>query len=211
MEELQNALQFWKSFGYYGGALAVAIGGVIGLISYYKTSDIEKLIRTESSKADSLARNEFLDRMDIQFKQQQAIQEAQEKLLKNKTLENAEKTKTTKSDRLKPEDNFRYEIDAQDKLIKFWPKVGEWKKPIIAYPSDENDVVKGKFTSQTGMMFMVMEGTNDEHKLTFFVASGGPAASEDNFYGLQYEFLPSYVVIGDDGIAMWRIDLNKVN
>ncbi|MEO7991590.1 MAG: hypothetical protein ABI663_18705 [Chryseolinea sp.] len=211
MEQLHDTLQFWKNVGYYGGGALFVLSLIVGAISFYKTSALEKVIRLESKKSDDSSRNEFLDGMK---RQELAFNEYKDLLLKEKKASNIEKIKPSQQENVKPpdkekvlEDNFEYEIDAQNKLVKFWPKTGEWKKPIVAYPSQESAVVKGSLTSKQGLMYMVMEGINNEHKLSFIVASGGPAASKENFYGLHYETLPSYIVIGDDGIAMWKIEL----
>ena len=220
MENLYNDLQFWKNVGYYGGGFFVIIGMIVGGISFYQTSKLENLIREETKKEESISRNKFLDDWNIHY-QQQKLQENLEKQIEelkkvkqsaeSKTQEKLEKQieelQKIKQSETVPKENFRFENDTQNKILKFWPKVGEWKKPIIAYPSDEKDIVKGNFTSKTGVMFMVLQGINEEHKLVFSVASGGPPATKDHFYGLGYETLPSYVIIGDDGISMWRINL----
>lgn len=212
MENLYSDLQFWKNIGYYGGGAFVILGMIAGAVSYYKTSQLENLIRIETKKEEDKAKDEANKErakyFDILEAAEKARKEYQEKI--QKLIEESQKTKQKleiPQPTTLPEDNFIYENDVQNHLLKFRPKVGEWKKPIIAYPLDEKDIVNGKFTSKTGMMFMVLEGTNQEHKLIFSVASGGPPATQDNFYALHYDKLPSYVVVGDDGISMWRINI----
>ncbi len=113
-------------------------------------------------------------------------------------------------DNSKIPDNYLIAHDTQNKIIGFRPKIGKWKKPLLAYPLEEKDKVNGRFVSQLGMMYQRMEGyTNEAPQLLFFVAAGGPPSDKDNPYSLHYDILPSYIVIGDDGVATWKIELKK--
>ena len=108
-------------------------------------------------------------------------------------------------DNLKIPDNYQIKIDTAIQLITIQPKAGAWTKPFIGIPRNEKGIVNPHFGSKNRNITAMSKGTFiSKGDSLYAMTTDGLAATKDFYYSLHYDFLPSYIIFGNNPGPLYR-------